>query len=866
MRFKKILSFICLAGLFLNICACLIITPASAVGKETVKRTIAIVYDNSGSMFRDFSRKQDVKAWCQALYAIEVFASMMNDGDKLMVYPMNPMGPDGGNAVYNRSTPLVINNASEISKLKNLKSYLLTDEDDDTPIEPIDYAAAALKKENADQKWLVIVTDGAEFYEDGKALGKGQATKSALEFRLNKYITDSNILYLAINAGDKPIVPEMAFGGSHVYAAREAKAESVPQVLTEMCNMIFGRDDLGSSDFKNKFLNLKSKKINFDIPLSKLYVFIQGDGIENVKLMKDGEELKSTKTFAPAYNTAGCEYTYVKNPLVDTSLKGYVAEFVDLDPGTYTYSHSGQSSSVAFYYEVDADLRLLFTRPDGTVITEAEQVAPGDYTLEYALVDKDENILKSDLLGDVNFDLDYSINGKGAVEKGKSSGKMALHVDEETEFVLNSAEVNFLSGYKIRKTGSKLGFLSIPFRGIKGAAKPFQVKLSGGTKSTDADLVGEVPAYIATLIYDGKQLSGNELDDVQFSAEISGSGIKCDVKRTDSGFEVKLVPEEGLKVVPNGTYDIKVNAIVSSETLADSSAQAKATLRVREVSDRLSMNLSCSNTIFSTVDPKKVPEIIATVRLNQEKLTHEQFEKLVVTAESDGASFVITPLPDKSAYRIMLNIDPAPEKGDYSVNITASGITARNGDALSATSETGIRVQLLPQWVVYLLWIIAILIVLLLIWLWLRTPVLPKGIKLSNISVRVGGTEMKALKATVIYPPKGKQREIKIKGTGSLSNANWKATLIPAKDSYRYLPSKNRKAVVINGSIKSSGNVSRITIGAESFSRDANNKLCRMSKSEKNFNLPKTRMNYSGTVDMGGDVATYSITGNIIFE
>ena len=482
------------------------------------------------------------------------------------------------------------------------------------------------------------------------------------------------------------------------------------------------------------------------------------------------------------------------------------------------------------------------------------------------MVDKDENILKSDLLGDVNFDLDYSINGKGAVEKGKSSGAMALHVDEETEFVLNSAEVNFLSGYKIRKSGSKLGFLSIPFRGIKGAAKPFQLKLSGGAKSTDADLVGDVPAYIATLIYDGKQLSGTELDDVQFSAEISGSGIKCDVKRTDSGYEVKLVPEEGLKVVPNGTYDIKVNAIVSSETLADSSTQAKATLRVREVSDRLSMDLVCTSTIFSTVDPKKVPEIIATIRLNQEKLTPEQFEKLVITAAADGASFIITPLPDKSAYSIMLNTDPTPEKGDYSVSITATGITARNGDSLSATSETSIGVQLLPQWVVYLLWIISILIVLLLIWLWLRTPVLPKGIKLSNISVRVGGTEMKALKATVIYPPKGKQREIKIKGTGSLSNANWKATLIPAKDSYRYLPSKNRKAVVINGSIKSSGNVSRITIGAESFSRDANNKLCRMSKSEKNFNLPKTRMNYSGPVDMGGDVATYSITGNIIFE
>lgn len=50
--------------------------------KNTVSRSIAIVFDNSGSMYM-----QGNKAWCRATYAIEVFASMMNVGDVLRVYP-----------------------------------------------------------------------------------------------------------------------------------------------------------------------------------------------------------------------------------------------------------------------------------------------------------------------------------------------------------------------------------------------------------------------------------------------------------------------------------------------------------------------------------------------------------------------------------------------------------------------------------------------------------------------------------------------------------------------------------------------------------------------------------------------------------
>ena len=68
----------------------------SNIKKETTTHDIAIVFDNSGSMYDDTDR------WSQALYAIGVFASMLDydAGDKLGIYPMGEIsiGKDGSSS------------------------------------------------------------------------------------------------------------------------------------------------------------------------------------------------------------------------------------------------------------------------------------------------------------------------------------------------------------------------------------------------------------------------------------------------------------------------------------------------------------------------------------------------------------------------------------------------------------------------------------------------------------------------------------------------------------------------------------------------------------------------------------------------
>ena len=127
----KRLASALLTGIFL-LNLLLFAVPVSAAGAQET-RTIAIVFDNSGSKYVGGE-----KAWCRATYAMEVFASMLNDGDKLFIYPMNPFTVDGRE--YTMDAPLQITDPSQSGKIREI----YTDNASGTPIESIDAAAAGL--------------------------------------------------------------------------------------------------------------------------------------------------------------------------------------------------------------------------------------------------------------------------------------------------------------------------------------------------------------------------------------------------------------------------------------------------------------------------------------------------------------------------------------------------------------------------------------------------------------------------------------------------------------------------------------------------------------------------------------------------
>lgn len=76
--------------------------------REVKSREIAVVFDNSGSMYDAGNT-----AWCGAGYAVEVFAAMMNEKDRLSVYPMWPV--EAGGKKYSSSSPLTVTPADDLS-------------------------------------------------------------------------------------------------------------------------------------------------------------------------------------------------------------------------------------------------------------------------------------------------------------------------------------------------------------------------------------------------------------------------------------------------------------------------------------------------------------------------------------------------------------------------------------------------------------------------------------------------------------------------------------------------------------------------------------------------------------------------------
>ena len=152
--------------------------PVYAATKATESRTIAIVFDNSGSMYRGGN-----KAWCRATYAMEVFASMLNKGDTLMVYPMNPITVDG--QTYTMDSPFKITDASQANKLRDIS----TNNAQGTPIESLDTAFEGLKSVATDKKYLIVLTDGTNFHVNGQEVS-GRETVVYLDNRLNAVIPE----------------------------------------------------------------------------------------------------------------------------------------------------------------------------------------------------------------------------------------------------------------------------------------------------------------------------------------------------------------------------------------------------------------------------------------------------------------------------------------------------------------------------------------------------------------------------------------------------------------------------------------------------------------------------------------------------
>ena len=550
---KKIISLF-LAVILLFTCV-LVGTTTVYAAKTKSSRGIAIVFDNSGSMY-----DAGDQAWCRATYAMEVFASMLNSGDTLQIYPMHPITV--GDKEFTMQNPLQITDAAQASTIREI----LTKDAGGTPIESIDCAVQGLQKLQTDKKYLVVLTDGGTFSKNGNGLTK-KRTKTELDKRIQAYASKTmTVMYLGI--GSEACVPNTK--ESEYFIKKQAvNTTDVLSTLTDMCNLIFGRDTLP----KNRISN---KTMEFDISMKKLIVFVQGDNISDLKIKpKSGGSVgKLINSQQAKYSTKGAaDYKSV----ADTSLQGMITTYEDCAAGSYNIEYVGTATSVEVYYEPDAELEFVFTDSEGNNV-DLNSLYEGEYKVSFGMKDaKTGKLISSDLLGKPHYEGSYTINGeKTNFTHDGQSGEVPIVLKMNDTFEADLT-VTYLSGYTISKNSTDFGW---PKGGVKVLAPPlgkFDAKLTVSQNYILIKELEQTPEFIVDLTIGGKKLTAEEFDAVTVTVDCGGIAHTVTPKKEDSQYLIKLEPTNG---IAEGSYRINVDAKYLDEAGRETqdTATAKVTL------------------------------------------------------------------------------------------------------------------------------------------------------------------------------------------------------------------------------------------------------------------------------------------------
>ena len=761
------------------------IMPASAAGKDVPPRAIAIVFDNSGSMYGAGNY-----AWCQATYAIEVFAAMMNPGDILEIYPMHAIMVNGKQ--YSDSQPLVIRDLSQVSQIQQI----ITPSAGGTPIETIDAAYNGVKRHTGMEQWLIVLTDGTQF--DGVT----GSTTDALTKKLTAYNNDTNVMYLGIGKG----AAEPSITGSHKHFVTVAdRSEKVPAELTKMCNLIFGRDALPDTD----------KNFEIDLPMNKLIVFVQGKDVSDVSLSCDSGSLgKAVSTYSPHYSVMG------GGSPSDTSLQGSMAIYEQCPAGDYTISCSGNPSSISVYYEPNVELMAQLLDKDGN---PTDQLVSGTNHIRYGLIKPNGDVAESPLLGNTSYSITYTINGKSQTITDTKPG--TIPVDLDVGDVLDvHVEVTYLSGYYLERDGSAMGFPK-----TAAAAAIGDLKIScQGQDSCDLSALPNLGAFPLEITYEGEVISGADLENTKVTAAVDDSGLSCRVEKTGAGYTAQLEAAGGLENTPCKTYNITFTA---EYTLSDGQvATATATVPFSLVDDRtqLAMTLEPSSTYIVMSELEDAQPFVARFTSDGQPLTDAELNALQIEAELEGQKLSYKLLPGESAVEIRLDPNADYETGGHTLKVTAAGKDSL-GAPVNLEETADVELQHYPQWVRWLILLLILLLIFLLIRAYLNTKVLPKKVIIRGGSTRftVGGKTITG-SAKCQYPKGGKRSAnitVSAPPCASTPDAKGGVSIDVVAVSPRKTKSSARRAGVVAVRPVHGVNVDTIQVGTNTFRKDSTGKF-----------------------------------------
>lgn len=397
-------------------------------------REINVVYDDSGSMISDIKNTASsvVDTWCQAKYSMEVFAAMLGDYDTMNIYVMSDYcrsnKPDSLSDAKSAHLSL---SGSDGSAANVQKVHEMITSAADTPFMAVEKAANDLRFSDADEKWLVVLTDGAF-----------QGKPSDMDSYFSELEGGIKVMFLGMGAEADSIAGNESKG---IYSYKAENNSQILNNITEMCTRIFEMDKL--------VVDTKSNTVSFDIPMSELIVFAQGEGVtvSDIKA-PNSDKLQGKNPVTVKYSeTPTTNSSYLNNYTIDYGLEGVILTYSgDFISGEYKINASN-ATTIEVYYKPNVDIMAYLVDSEGNSVASTEGIESGDYTLKFGFVRKGttEAVKESDLLGDISYSGTLTANGVSDGKEYHSGEKVSLeagtyHVDVTADYLKYNTETTSL--------------------------------------------------------------------------------------------------------------------------------------------------------------------------------------------------------------------------------------------------------------------------------------------------------------------------------------------------------------------------------------------------------------------------------------
>ena len=375
----------CLALLLVLILSLQLLPAVFADGGHAPKRVIHLVYDDSGSMIR--ANGEQVDRWCQAKYAMEVFAAMLGENDTMHIYYMSAFEGSGSRQ------PTIRMAGKDGAQANVAKIHDTVTKAGNTPFASVTAAYQDLTRTDADERWLVVLTDG-EF--------QGVDSISAYFSNVPPSI---NVMFLSMGPDAPDAAAIVPAGHENIFFAKAASSADILNQITGICTRVFN---------SNK-LTVEKNKFSFDIPMSQLVVFAQGQNVQ-VRGIKGPDG----KLIGGAQRAVGVRYSETAAPnytidpgVIPKNLVGSVVAFDGAyDAGDYTLDISG-AETVEIYYKPNVEISAYLTDDSGEEVTDLEKLKAGSYTIHFGFVKAgtQEKVAESKLLGNVDYSAVIEQNG-----------------------------------------------------------------------------------------------------------------------------------------------------------------------------------------------------------------------------------------------------------------------------------------------------------------------------------------------------------------------------------------------------------------------------------------------------------------------